>query len=81
MIRMAACPTLRRKDTMEGMASKPPLWQVLEEAPISSKPYLWFLFCALLQPCIQMDADADNHSEERIPLSGVDAHIMKMVVI
>ena len=25
--------------------------------------------------------DADNHSEERIPLSGVDAHIMKMVVI
>ena len=28
-----------------------------------------------------MDADADNHSEERIPLFGVYAHIMKMIII
>lgn len=28
-----------------------------------------------------MDADADNHSEEGIPLFGVYAHIMKMIII
>ena len=42
---------------------------------------LRFLFCPLLQPCVQMDADTDNHGEEGITLSGVNAHIMKMVVI
>ena len=28
-----------------------------------------------------MDVDTDNHSEERIPFSGVDAHAMQMVII
>jgi len=28
-----------------------------------------------------MDADTDNHSEEGIVFSGVDPHIMKMVII
>jgi hypothetical protein len=28
-----------------------------------------------------MDADTANHSEERIVFSGVDPHIMKMVII
>lgn len=36
---------------------------------------------ALLQPCVQMDTDADNHSEEGIPLFGVYTHIMKMIII
>ena len=28
-----------------------------------------------------MDVDADDHGEERIPFSGMDSHIMKMVII
>ena len=43
--------------------------------------YLWFLFCPFLQSCVQMDADTNNHSEEGIALSGMDAHIMEMVII
>ena len=43
--------------------------------------YLCFLFCPFLQPCVQMDADADNHGEEGIAFSGVDAHVMEMVII
>lgn len=43
--------------------------------------WLWFLSCPLFQTCIQMDADADNHGEEGITFLGVDAHIMKMVII
>ena len=39
------------------------------------------MLCALLQPGIQMNIDADDHGEERIPLSGMDAHAMKMVII
>ena len=35
----------------------------------------------LLHTGIQMDADTDNHSEERIVFSGVDPYIMKMVII
>ena len=42
---------------------------------------LCFLPCALLQPGIQMNIDADDHGEERIPLSGMDAHAMQMVII
>ena len=28
-----------------------------------------------------MDVDADDHGEKRIPFSGMDSHIMEMVVI
>lgn len=42
---------------------------------------LYRLHCAFLQPCIQMDADTDDHGEEGIPLSGMDSHIMQMVVV
>ena len=28
-----------------------------------------------------MNIDADDHSEERIPLSGMDAHAVQMVII
>ncbi len=67
---------------MQGTALKPPLWQVLKlrfkEAGI---PALRFLHIALLQSCIQMDIDADDHSEKRIAFSGMDAHIVQMVVI
>ena len=66
---------------MEGMVSKPPLWQVLKGDRISLKLYLRFRLCALLQPCVQMDLDADNHSEEGIALFGVYAHTMKMIII
>ena len=37
--------------------------------------------CALLQSGIQMNIDADDHGEERIPLSGMNAHAMQMVII
>ncbi len=42
---------------------------------------LRFLFCQFLQPCVQMNADADDHGKEGITLPGVDAHIMKVVII
>lgn len=44
-------------------------------------PYLQVQSCPFLQPCIQMDADADNHGEEGVTLPGVDAHIMERVII
>lgn len=28
-----------------------------------------------------MDIDADDHSKEGVPLSGMDAHFMKMVIV
>lgn len=28
-----------------------------------------------------MNIDADDHGEERIPLSGMDAHVMQLVII
>ena len=42
---------------------------------------LWLLLCAFFQPGIQINIDADDHGEERIPLSGMDAHAMQMVII
>ena len=45
------------------------------------KTDLRFFLCPFLQPCIQMDVDADDHSEERITFSGMDAHIMQVVII
>ena len=68
---------------MEGMTLKPPPVAGFKRRLCKFKAILCLrgLFCKLLQPCVQMDADADNHGEERITLPGVDAHIMKMVVI
>ena len=40
-----------------------------------------FRFCSFLQPCVQMDTDADNHDKEGIAFSGVDAHVMEIVII
>ena len=51
------------------------------KCPVKSKTGLCFLLRAFLQPGIQMDVNADDHGEERIAFPGVDAHIMKMVVI
>ena len=45
------------------------------------KAGLRFYLCPFLQPGIQMDVDADDHSEEGIAFPGVDAHIMEMVII
>lgn len=45
------------------------------------KSDLCFMFCMLFQPGIQMYIDADNHGKEGIPLSGVDPHIIKMVIV
>ena len=45
------------------------------------KTGLRFFLCPFLQPGIQMDVDADDHSEEGIAFSGMDAHIMEMVII
>ena len=45
------------------------------------KRSLGFLLCTHLQPCIQMDTDPDDHGEEGVVLPGVDAHIMKVVII
>ncbi len=42
---------------------------------------LYCLFHMLLQSCIQMDIDADEHGEEGVPFPGMDAHIMQMVII
>jgi len=81
MTRTAACLTLLRKDMVKGMALKPPIWQVLKNPVRCRELYLLSLLCKLLQPCVQMDADADNHGEEGITFPGVDAHIMKMVII
>ena len=47
----------------------------------AGKPDLRFLLCTFLQACIQMDIDADGHGEDRVPFSGMDAHIMQMIVI
>ena len=40
------------------------------------KSDLWFLFCPFLQAGIQMDINADDHSEEGISFSGMYAHIV-----
>lgn len=45
------------------------------------KTALCRLFCPFLQPCIQMNADTDDHGEERIPFPGMDSHIVQMVVV
>ena len=45
--------------------------------PMQSWEIRIFLLWALLQTCIQMDIDASNHGEERIPFSGMDAYIMQ----
>lgn len=45
------------------------------------KSDLRFLFCPFLQAGIQMDIDADDHSEEGIAFSGMYAHIVQMVII
>ena len=47
----------------------------------TQKKYLQFLLCALLQSCIQMDVNADDHGEKGIAFPGMDAHIMKVVII
>lgn len=49
------------------------------------KLFLWiitqnFLLCMLLQTGIQMDVD-DHHGEKEIAFSGMDAHIMKKVIV
>lgn len=45
------------------------------------KTDLRFLFCPFLQTGIQMDIDADDHSEEGIAFSGMYAHIVKVVIV
>lgn len=45
------------------------------------KPDLSILPCVFLQTRIQMDADADDCGKEGIAFSGMDAHIVQMVVI
>ena len=75
-------PTLQRKDLMENMTLKPPLWQVKKGSlKFNAVRYLCFLFHSLLQPCVQMDADTDNHGKKGAALPGADAHIMEMVII
>ncbi len=51
------------------------------ENPYKLETGLCRLFRMLLHLRIQMDTDADDHGEKRITLSGMDAHIMEMVVI
>lgn len=74
-------PDIVAKETNGGHGLKTSPEAGFEKDSVNAKLYLWFLFCPLLQPCVQMDADADNHGEEGITLPGVDAHIMKMVII
>ncbi len=75
-------PDIAAKESNGGHGFKTSLMAGLEkEFSKVHKLYLRFLLCALLQSCIQMDADADDHGEERIAFPGVDAHIMKMVII
>ncbi len=75
-------PDIAAKESNGGHGFKTSLMAGLEkEFSKVHKLSLRFLLCSLLQSCIQMDADADDHGEERIAFPGVDAHIMKMVII
>lgn len=69
------------KEINKGHDFKATLWQILEPGYHKArKIYLKFRVCTLLQPCFQMDIDADDHGEEGIPFSCMDAHIMKMII-
>ncbi len=75
-------PDIAAKESNGGHGFKTSLMAGLERGFSKVyKLYLRFLLGTLLQSCIQMDTDADDHGEERITFSGVDAHIMKMVII
>lgn len=42
---------------------------------------LIFLLCTFFQTGIEVDIDADHHSEEKILFFGMDDHIMKTVIV
>ena len=64
------------------MILKPPPMAGFRSGPGKvQKSGLSVRFCVLLQTRIQMDTDADDCGEEGIAFSGMDAHIVQMVVI
>ena len=74
-------PDIAAEDSNGGHEFKTSLLAGFESGRSKVKNGLRFLLCPFLQPCIQMDVDTDDHGEERITFSGMDAHIMQVVII